>query len=99
MDQNLARDLTTTCTFAGGFVVQALSTLASLLGVTEAVLKSMLTQRVVTTRGEVFTKQLSVPDADLTRDAIVKSLYEVSKLCNEGTTGALGMKALDDTAC
>ncbi|CAM9603433.1 unnamed protein product, partial [Sphacelaria rigidula] len=53
-----------------------LTTLAKLLGVTEAVLESMLTQRVVTTRGEVFTKQLSVTDAELTRDAIVKSLYE-----------------------
>lgn len=43
----------------------------------EAVLEAMLTQRVVTTRGEVFTKQLSVQDASFTRDAIVKSLYEV----------------------
>lgn len=48
-----------------------------MLGVTERVLEAMLTQRVVTTRGEVFTKQLGVVDADLTRDAIVKSLYEV----------------------
>lgn len=40
-------------------------------------MKSMLTQRVVTTRGEVFIKQLSVQDAEFTRDAIVKSLYEV----------------------
>lgn len=40
----------------------------------------MLTQRVVVTRGEIFTKQLSVEDANLTRDAIVKSLYEVRKL-------------------
>lgn len=37
----------------------------------------MLTQRVVTTKGEVFVKQMSVPDAVFTRDAIVKSLYEV----------------------
>lgn len=48
-----------------------------LLGVEESVLEAMVTQRVVTTRGEVFTKQLGVHDADLTRDAIVKSLYEV----------------------
>eukprot|EP00904_Undaria_pinnatifida_P007215 jgi/Undpi1/3623/HiC_scaffold_16.g06993.m1 len=54
----------------------ALGTLASVLGVEEAVLEQMLTQRVVKTRGEVFTKQLGVQDADLTRDAIVKSLYE-----------------------
>lgn len=58
-------------------VVQALSTLSKLLGVEESLLEAMLTQRVVTTRGEVFTKQLVVHDADLTRDAIVKSLYEV----------------------
>lgn len=56
---------------------QALATLASLLGVEESVLEPMLTQRVVKTRGEVFTKQLEVLDANLTRDAIVKSLYEV----------------------
>lgn len=43
-------------------------------------LESMLTQRVVITRGEVFTKQMSLADADLTRDAIVKSLYEVGTL-------------------
>lgn len=58
-------------------IVQALSTLSTLLGVEEPVLEAMLTQRVVVTRGEVFTKQLGVRDADLTRDAIVKSLYEV----------------------
>lgn len=40
-------------------------------------MESMLTQRVVVTRGEVFTKQLDVPNAELTRDAIVKSLFEV----------------------
>lgn len=70
-----------TCVSVGVYwtrdTVQVLTTLAKLLGVTEAVLESMLTQRVVTTRGEVFTKQLSVTDAELTRDAIVKSLYEV----------------------
>ncbi|CAM9886122.1 unnamed protein product, partial [Ectocarpus sp. 12 AP-2014] len=54
----------------------ALATLASLLGVEEAVLEKMLTQRVVQTRGEVFVKQLEENDANLTRDAIVKSLYE-----------------------
>lgn len=58
-------------------IEQALSTLATLLGVKESALEALLTQRVVTTRTEVFTKQLSVPDASLTRDAIVTSLYEV----------------------
>lgn len=43
----------------------------------ESALEAMLTQRVVVTRGETFTKQLSLDDANLTRDAIVKSLYEV----------------------
>lgn len=37
----------------------------------------MLTQRTVVTLGETFTKQLGLDDANLTRDAIVKSLYEV----------------------
>lgn len=59
---------------------QALSTLSVLLGVEESKLESMLTQRVVTTRREVFTKQRGMSDANLTRDAIVKSLYEVRAL-------------------
>ncbi len=62
--------------------VQALATLASLLGVEESVLEKMLTQRVIKTRGEVFTRQLEEQDANLTRDAIVKSLYEVR--CTRG---------------
>lgn len=37
----------------------------------------MLTQTVTVARGETFTKQLSPDNADLARDAIVKSLYEV----------------------
>ncbi len=57
---------------------QTLSTLAGFLAVEEADLEAMLTQRAVVTRGETFTKLLSVADANLTRDAIVKSLYEVS---------------------
>lgn len=57
--------------------IQALATVGSLLGVEEALLETMLTQRVVRTRGEVFEKKLEVQDANLTRDAIVKSLYEV----------------------
>eukprot|EP00752_Nemacystus_decipiens_P009380 g8383.t1 len=54
----------------------ALATVGSLLGVAEMVLEKMLTERVVKTRGEVFEKKLEVQDANLTRDAIVKSLYE-----------------------
>ena len=42
-----------------------------------SLVEEMLTQRVVKTRTEVFTKQIGVQDASLTRDAIVKSLYEV----------------------
>lgn len=59
---------------------QTLSTLAAFLAVEESALEAMLTQRVVVTRGETFTKQLSADDANLTRDAIVKSLYEVRAL-------------------
>lgn len=58
-------------------VEQTMSTLAECLAVEETALESMLTQRVVVTRGETFTIQLSLDDANLTRDAIVKSLYEV----------------------
>lgn len=60
-----------------------------MLGVDRAVLEAMLTQRVVVTRGEVFTINLGVQDADLTRDAIVKSLYEVRLLvqCVYGRQG------------
>lgn len=68
--------------FLGGDVFkhhtfQALSTLAALLGLEDSALEKMLALRVVVTRGETFTKQFSVADAELTRDAIVKSLYEV----------------------
>lgn len=59
---------------------QALSTLAACLAVEESALEAMLTQRVVVTRGETFTKQLGLDEANLTRDAIVKSLYEVRRL-------------------
>ncbi|CAM9101018.1 unnamed protein product, partial [Hapterophycus canaliculatus] len=55
---------------------QALSTLAALLGLEDSALEMMLAQRVVATRGETFTLHYSVADAELTRDAIVKSLYE-----------------------
>ena len=40
-------------------------------------LEAMLTQRVVVTHGETFTIQADMVNANLTRDAIVKSLYEV----------------------
>ena len=46
----------------------------------ESALEAMLTQTVTVARGETFTKQLSPDNADLTRDAIVKSLYEVRVL-------------------
>ncbi|CAM9467577.1 unnamed protein product, partial [Ectocarpus fasciculatus] len=55
---------------------ETLSTLARLLGVEEEALRTMLTQRVIATRGEIFTIQVGLDDASLVRDAIVKSLYE-----------------------
>lgn len=66
-----------TCNMGSLEMYQALTKLTELLGVEESVLEAMLTQRIVTTRGEVFIKQRSLSDAELTRDAIVKSLYEV----------------------
>lgn len=66
---------TCVCTFT-----QALEKLSALLGVKASLVEEMLTQRVVKTRTEVFTKQLGVQDASLTRDAIVKSLYEVGRV-------------------
>lgn len=51
--------------------------LSALLGVKSSLLEAMLTQREVKTMAETFTKKLEVQDASLTRDAIVKSLYEV----------------------
>lgn len=62
----------------------------------EAVLEAMLTQRVVKTRGEVFTKQLGVQDADLTRDAIVKTLYEVGSVGHSGETSGSPLGCLVD---
>ncbi len=59
------------------FGFQTLSTLASFLAVEESALEAMLTQRTVFTMGETFTIQLGLEDANFTRDAIVKSLYEV----------------------
>lgn len=58
-------------------VCQTLSTLAGFLAVEETKLEAMLTQRVTVVGGEAFTKKLGVNDANLTRDAVVKSLYEV----------------------
>ena len=43
----------------------------------ETRLEAMLTVREVVTRGETFKIKLAVHEAELTRDAIVKSLYEV----------------------
>lgn len=48
----------------------------------------MLTRKVFTTRGEVFTPHLGVPEAELTRGAMVKSLYEVHQInLKEATSG------------
>ncbi|CAM9621035.1 unnamed protein product, partial [Ectocarpus sp. 13 AM-2016] len=54
----------------------ALKKLSALLGVETSLLEAMLTQREVKTMAETFTKKLELQDASLTRDAIVKSLYE-----------------------
>lgn len=51
--------------------------MSELIGVEVALVRSMLTQRVVKTVTEAYTKKLGVQDAKLTRDAIVKTLYEV----------------------
>lgn len=60
--------------------LQVVETLSALVGVDASLVVSMLTQRVVKARvGESFTKQLTVQEATLTRDAIVKSLYEVNQ--------------------
>lgn len=64
---------------------QALETLSGLLGVKASLLEEMLTQRVVKRANEVFTKQLGVLEASLTRDAIVKSLYEVGREAGGGS--------------
>lgn len=61
----------------GGFNRQALDVLSSLMGVEASVVEAMLTLREVKARGEVYTKKLGVQDANLTRDALVKSMYEV----------------------
>eukprot|EP00752_Nemacystus_decipiens_P008749 g7810.t1 len=55
---------------------EALSALAKLLAVEESALEAMLTQSVTVARSERYTKQLSPDNANRTRDAIVKSLYE-----------------------
>lgn len=60
-----------------GFNRQALDMLSGLMGVEASVVEAMLTLREVKAGGEVYTKKLSVQDANLTRDALVKSMYEV----------------------
>ena len=47
------------------------------MGIEASAVETMLTRRDVKAGGEVYTKKLGVQDANLTRDAIVKSLYEV----------------------
>lgn len=54
--------------------------LGSLLGLEADVVNAMLRQREVTTMGETFNKRLGVQEAERTRDAIVKAVYEVSAL-------------------
>ncbi|CAM9166452.1 unnamed protein product [Ascophyllum nodosum] len=55
---------------------KAIERLSIVLGVDETRLEAMLTVREVVTRGETFKIKLAVHEAELTRDAIVKSLYE-----------------------
>lgn len=47
------------------------------MGVEAALLEAMLTRRVVKTGREEFTKKLGVQDAALSRDAVVKALFQV----------------------
>ncbi|CAM9355556.1 unnamed protein product [Discosporangium mesarthrocarpum] len=56
--------------------IDDLQNLGDLLGVDMGALESLLIQRVVKTRGEVFTKKLDLQDATRTRDAVVKALYQ-----------------------
>ena len=56
---------------------QALGKLSALMGIDTALLETMLTKRVVKTGREEFTKKLGVQDAGLSRDAVVKALFEV----------------------
>lgn len=39
----------------------------------------MITEKKMATRGEVYVIKLGVQEAEYTRDAVVKSLYEVSQ--------------------
>ncbi|CAM9208802.1 unnamed protein product [Ascophyllum nodosum] len=55
---------------------QVLDVLSGLMGIEASAVETMLTRRDVKAGGEVYTKKLGVQDANLTRDAIVKSLYE-----------------------
>eukprot|EP00904_Undaria_pinnatifida_P007253 jgi/Undpi1/3658/HiC_scaffold_16.g07028.m1 len=54
----------------------ALGKLSALMGIDTALLETMLTKRVVKTGREEFTKKLGVQDAGLSRDAVVKALFE-----------------------
>ena len=50
-----------------------------MMGVDAALVEAMLTKRVVKTGREEFTKKLGVQDAALSRDAVVKALFQVRK--------------------
>lgn len=66
------------CCLPAALCKQTLATTAELLGVEVQNLENMLTLKVVPVlRGEVFTKRLGVKEAVRSRDAAVKSLYEV----------------------
>lgn len=56
--------------------LEAIESVADILLVSPGELTSLLTQREVFTRGEMFTIQLSPVDAANTRDATVKAIYE-----------------------
>lgn len=53
--------------------------MSALMGIDAALLEAMLTKRMVKTGREEFTKKLGVQDAALSRDAVVKALFQVRK--------------------
>ncbi len=58
------------------FVTKVLSRAATALGVDQDALRIVLTQREVTTRGEVFIVSLTQQEASFARDATIKAIYE-----------------------
>lgn len=59
------------------------------MGVDAALVEAMLTKRVVKTGREEFTKKLGVQDAALSRDAVVKALFQVRKRLQQGPVRGL----------